>query len=57
MALTIRSQGGKARRSFIFEQDLPFCTDRLFDRHRGRIPTYSSPSSATRFTAGAGDLL
>ncbi len=52
-------RGGKAdaEGSFIFEQDLTFLTrSPSLTAIAGRMPTYSSPSSATRFTAGAGEI-
>jgi hypothetical protein len=52
-------RGGKADAGdlFIFEQDLTFLTrSPSLTAIAGRIPTYSSPSSATRFTAGAEEI-
>ncbi len=52
-------RGGKADAEdlFIFEQDLTFLTrSPSLTAIAGRMPTYSSPSSATRFTAGAGEI-
>jgi hypothetical protein len=48
-------RGSKATPGFfIFEQDLTFLTrSPSLTAIAGRIPTYSSPNSATRFTAGA----